>query len=55
MTEHEREVIRAVVKALRVRRNRFGKLDGDLLSAADMDKIARGHAPTTAARRRRSC
>jgi len=36
MTEAEKKTIRAVIKALKVPRNRFGKLDGDSASKNDL-------------------
>lgn len=36
----ERTVIRAIIKALSVPRNRFGKLDGDHSANRDMDAYA---------------
>lgn len=40
MTPREKAVIRAVVKALHVPRNRYGKLDDNRNQAQDMDALA---------------
>lgn len=40
MTPKERTVIRAIIKALHVPRNRFGKLDGDYRATNDMQAFA---------------